>query len=236
VAALKDSGAFVVAANLPDVTTIPFVTTIRPFLTDPNTGEPVLVNGQRVPLLGPAGPLPAASFVTLAASTLIAQGHGVPVAFGGLGTPLPDEVILDANEVAVIRDYVTINNQAIRDVCSAAQVPVLDVHAILQDAAAGGLHIGGVTLTSSFLSGGLFGYDGIHPTDLGYAVLANEWIRLINAGGGSLPFVDLGPYLGASPPPAAAVAGPGAAVRPPVAEFSEAAWRSLLAAFPEVGR
>src|SRR4029078_8817592 len=43
VAALKTTGAFIVAANLPDVTTIPFVTTLRPFVTNPSTGEPVLI-------------------------------------------------------------------------------------------------------------------------------------------------------------------------------------------------
>ena len=51
---------FIVAANLPDVTTIPFVTTIRPYVTNPSTGEPVLSRrAARVPLLGPSGPSPA---------------------------------------------------------------------------------------------------------------------------------------------------------------------------------
>ena len=39
-------------------------------------------------------------------------------------------------------------------------------------------------------------YDGVHPGDLGYAVLTNEWIRLINTqvAAGSLPEVDLKAY------------------------------------------
>jgi lysophospholipase L1-like esterase len=239
VAALKNTGAFVVAANLPDVTTIPFVTTIRPFLTDPNTGQPVLVNGQRVALLGPTGPLPATAFVTLAASTLLAQGVGIPTAFGGTGTALPDEVILDPAEVAVIRDYVSANNQAIREICGAAQVPVLDIHALLGEVAGTGRYVAGVTLTAAFLSGGVFSYDGVHPTDLGYAVVANEWIRVINANGGSLPPVNLGPYLGAAT--AAASAGVsaqafGGARGTNEVEFTEEAYRRLLAVFPEVNR
>lgn len=239
VAALKTTGAFVVAANLPDVTTIPFVTTIRPFLTDPNTGQVVLVNGQRVPLLGPNGPLPPTAFVTLAASTLLAQGVGVPTAFGGTGTALPDEVILDPGEVAVIRDYVAVNNQAIRDICAAAQVPVLDVHGLLTDIAGPGRHVAGVILTAAFLSGGIFSYDGVHPTDLGYAVVANEWIRVINENGGSLPSVNLGPYLGALSPAAGVGAGSQAAGFARSAhevEFTEEAYRRLLAVFPEVDR
>jgi lysophospholipase L1-like esterase len=38
--------------------------------------------------------------------------------------------------------------------------------------------------------------DGVHPTDLGYAILANEWIRVINQSGGDLEPVDLGPFTG----------------------------------------
>jgi len=56
------------------VTTIPFVTTIKPYITDPNTGQPVLASGQRIPLIGPSGPLPANAYVLLTASSLLAQG------------------------------------------------------------------------------------------------------------------------------------------------------------------
>ena len=58
VAALKPTGAFIVAATLPDVTSIPFVTTIRPYVVN-SAGEPVLLAGSRVPLLGPEGALPS---------------------------------------------------------------------------------------------------------------------------------------------------------------------------------
>ena len=62
---------------------------------------------------------------------------------------------------------------------------MLDVNALHErDLDASGRIVGGVTYTSSFLTGGIFSYDGVHPTDLGYAIIANEWIRLINANGG----------------------------------------------------
>ena len=34
-------------------------------------------------------------------------------------------------------------------------------------------------MTTAFL-GGLFSLDGIHPTNTGYAILANEYIQTIN--------------------------------------------------------
>jgi lysophospholipase L1-like esterase len=193
---LVASGATVVAANLPDVTSIPYVTTIPPVLIDPASGEPVLVGGAPVPLLGPTGPLTSHDFLTLAAAPYLVAGTGVPVAFGGNGQPLPDNVILDPNKVAIIQSHVQQDNQAIAQICAAAKIPVVDIHGILADLAQNGRDVGGIHLTAAFLSGGIFGYDGIHPTDLGNAITANEWINVLNANGASLPLVPLGPYLG----------------------------------------
>lgn len=228
VTALKASGAQIVAANLPDVTTIPYVTTIKPYVT--SGGSPVLVAGQNVPLIGPSGPLPSSTLVTLAASTLLAQGDGIPTALGGKGTPLPDQVLLDAGEVAIIRDHVNVNNQAIREICQAASIPVFDLNALLNELATTGRDIGGVKLTAAFLTGGVFSYDGVHPTELGYAVLANEWIRVINANGGSLPPIDLGAYLGVS------AAARSRSPKPAGFEFSAEAQQMLEALFPRLDR
>lgn len=240
VSALKATGAFIVAANLPDVTKIPFVTTIRPYLTNPTTGAPVLIGGSRVPLIGPGGgPLPATALVTIAASTLLAQGIGIPAAAGGTGAPLPDEVVLDPTEIAVIQDHVNANNQAIREICAAANIPVVDVHAVVDELAAPGRTIGGITLTTAFLSGGIFSYDGVHPSDIGYAVLANEFIRVIDASGGSLPPVDLGAVLGVTTASAASV--PVTARRPEARgwvpfELTRDAYADLLSLSPALDR
>ncbi len=239
VAALKTTGAFIVAANLPDVTTIPFVTTIRPYVVNPSTGAPVLIGGARVPLIGPSGSLPSTALVTLAASTLLGQGIGIPTALGGTGAPLPDEVVLDPSEIAIIQDHVAANNQAIREICGAANIPVLDVNGLLREFATTGRHVGGITLNSAFLVGGVFSYDGIHPNDVGYALMANEFIRVINASGGSLPPVDLGAVLGVTGASAGGVSA--SAQRPSSSEavpfeFSMDAYANLLEAFPRLDR
>ncbi len=247
VAALKSAGAPIVAANLPDVTSIPFVTTIPRVVVNPTTRQPVLVDGQPVALLGPTGPLPPGSYVTLAASSFLARGIGIPSGLGGTGAPLPDNVILDPTEVATIRDQVATNNLAIADICAAAQIPVLDVNAILREITNEGRDLGGVSLSSAFLTGGVFSYDGVHLTELGYAVLANEWIALINKRGSKLPPVNLGPYFGLVSSGAGKggvvatagrrpVAASGAAAALPPFEFSEEAVQNLLALFPRLDR
>jgi len=131
--------------------------------------------------------------------------------------------------VAIIQDHVSVNNAAISQICSAAGVRLFDINALLRRAATpgAGIVVGGVELNANFLSGGIFSYDGVHPSDLGYALVANEWIAAINAAGGSLLPVDLSPYMGVS----------GAAVRQAQlgrVEFSAEAAQQLLAVFPRV--
>jgi lysophospholipase L1-like esterase len=220
------SGASIVAANLPDPTQIPFARTVQPVVVNPATNQPVLVSGQTVPLIGPDGPLASGSLVTLAATSLLAQGIGIPTALGGRGTPLPDEVILDPGEIATIRDRVAAYNQAIRDVCQAASIPVLDAHARFDEAATTGWRIAGITFTNAFLTGGLFSNDGVHPTEAGYALIANEFIRVINANGGSVPEVDLAPFLGVGAQTAASSS------RARAIELSEETYEDLLAIYP----
>ena len=199
VANLRNAGATVVVANVMDLTSVPFATTMKPYHTDPVTGAPIRVNGALVPLLGPNGPLPEGTLVTLVASRLISQGEGVPTSVGGRGTALPDELILDAAEQAQIRARIADFNRAIEEVCRPAGIPIVDMHAFYESFVKSGRSIAGINVTNQFLTGGFWSYDGVHPTDLGYAILANEWIAAINSLGADVPAVGLAPYLGAEP-------------------------------------
>jgi lysophospholipase L1-like esterase len=81
------STAAIVVGTVPDVTAIPFVSTIKPYLINPATGA-------HIPLLGgtPTAivPLTEQDYVTLGASSLLAQGIGIPLEAGGTGLPLPE--------------------------------------------------------------------------------------------------------------------------------------------------
>lgn len=228
VGALAGAGADLVLATIPDVTAIPFVTTIPPVVVDPTTGEPVLgPGGDPVPLLGPGGePLGPDARVLLTASDLLAQGIGIPAALGGTGQGLPDEVVLSGSEVATIRARVASFNQVIRETATQVGAAVADVNGILDRAATSGFNFGGITFTSELVTGGLISLDGVHATPLGYAVAANEFIRAINETyGAEIPPVGLSPFLFGED--ASAIPSlPGAAVSQ--ALFTEGAGRSLL--------
>jgi lysophospholipase L1-like esterase len=233
--ALATTGGKIVVATIPDVTAIPYATTIPPFVVNPSTRQPVLVNGSPVALLGPTGPLSTGTLVTLAASSLLAKGVGVPTTLGGTGLPLPGEVILDQAEVATIQDRVRQDNQAIRDAAQANGATVLDLNAIFEDILTRGRNVGGVTLSAEFLTGGLFGYDGLHLTDIGYALVANEWIPALSAAGvANLPLVNLAPFLGVT---SASTSGAGVSAKgahQPAFEFTPEAQAQLLTLFPRV--
>ena len=185
---LAGAGAKLAFATIPDVTTIPFVTTISSFITLPS--------GQQVPLIGPNGLLTANDHVLLTAQAELAVGKGIPVALGGSGQPLSDSSVLDAGEAATISARVNAYNAIIRTVAQEKNAALVDVNVAFTDAAVHGVPVGGLTFTPSFLTGGLFSYDGVHPTAFGYAYLANLFIAAINDHyNGDISPVNLLPFV-----------------------------------------
>ncbi len=60
-----------------------------------------------------------------------------------------------------------------------------------------GLTFDGIEFTPKYIEGGVFSLDGVHPNGRGYAVIANEFIRVINNHYGSkLQPVVVGNYRG----------------------------------------
>jgi len=207
VAAVSGGGRELVAANVPAVASLPFATTIPPVLVNPATRQPVLINGQLVPLLGqgdaafpcvPVPPdqgcgLPPGSRVTLPASQLLGKGIGIPVAAGGTGQPLPNGtftppstltpgVVLYPDEIALIESSVDSFNGVIASTVAGAGGSLVDVNEIYNKIAAEGYEIGGIRLTNSFLTGGVFSADGYHPSSIGYTILADNFIKVMNVG------------------------------------------------------
>jgi hypothetical protein len=229
--------ADVVAITLPYATDIPFVTTLAPYLDVPGVG--------RVPLIGSRGPLPENAFVTLGASSLLAEGIGIPVDLGGTGLPLPEDLMVagddiipgvvlrqdeDYNEVAVINGRIDAFNDIIRATAAGLGVPVFDANRIFADISAGDYPtFGGIELTPDLLVGGIFSYDGVHPQNIGYALITIELIDFINATWGmNIPQVNMDRVLCAG---GCADQGPPAAFAKD-AVLSAEAFGQLLEAFP----
>jgi hypothetical protein len=55
-----------------------------------------------------------------------------------------------------------------------------------------GMLIAGQEFTAEFITGGFFSYDGVHPSSRGYAIVANEFLKVINQKwNANIPYVDV---------------------------------------------
>lgn len=116
--------------------------------------------------------------------------------------PWPDAFTLDASEQSTIASRVSSFNTTIQSVASDYSFGLVDVNSIFgqikASEATGGTTIDGIAFTTQFLSGGLFGLDGVHPTAQGQAIIANEFIKVINAKfSASIPAINVSSIPGA---------------------------------------
>lgn len=171
--------------NVPDVTSIPYVNTVKPYVVNP-------ANGSHIPLIGPAGLLSESDFVLLTAIDSLTVGTGIPAPAGGNGRPLLGSQVLTAAEAASLQAAVDGYNAAIAAAAVTHGAALVDLHALFAKIATTGYDFRGVHYSGAFVTGGLFSLDGVHPTDLAQGLLANAMIQSVNARFGSaVPLVDL---------------------------------------------
>lgn len=78
-----------------------------------------------------------------------------------------------------LKGYVAAYNAIISIIAAKKSTPVVDVYSLVNKLAADGF-TAGVQMLTTQAGGGLFSIDGIHPTNTGYAIIANEFIKTIN--------------------------------------------------------
>ncbi len=154
--------------------------------------------------------MPAGTIVPLPLGSLMKAGYGIPCAVAPTlpkcNNPLPDNAtligttgvpgLLYPSEVALLKTRGAEYNAQIKTLAEGAGYKVFDSAALLADIAAHGRDFAGITLTSAYLSGGVFSYDGVHPSATGYAIVADALVQFVNANyGTNLPRVDMAAYL-----------------------------------------
>jgi len=218
--ALASLNANVVVANIPDVTTIPFFTTIGPQMS--LAGVPGIVyqqhneTGVGTGQIDGNGLLTGVVLITLPGGSyagLIGQPSGkfytdnnFPGLPAGIDTtqpfgvtpqnPWPNALILDPGELNTANTAVDAYNAVISDLASSNGFALADMNARMNQIRAndftGGTNINGVVFTTTYVLGGLFSLDGVHPSNQGQAVMGNEFIKAINDKfGASIPLIDV---------------------------------------------
>ncbi len=166
---LAATKATLVVANIPDVTVVPFLTSAEKVAEE--IGLPLSIIG---PILG----IRAGDFVTPDAFTLIEEIIK-EFLMGQMAGPLPSSVVLTAAQIAQIEAAVDSYNAIIAAEAQSHGAALVDIHGILNLIHARGVVENGQRLTTDFL-GGLFSLDGVHPTNTGYAIVADEFIEAID--------------------------------------------------------
>lgn len=117
---------------------------------------------------------PGKDLILLPASYVLPLGQGS-------ASGLADQFVLTEAELAYINQRTNEINDFIRGLATQKGLALFDAAAILEQVKAGTYFFDGVQITSSFISGGAFSLDGVHPTSRGYALIANEMMKAINA-------------------------------------------------------
>jgi len=205
---LTANGAKGVVATIPDVTAIPYFNTVTvgAILAGVQKANPAvqaifinaLVSGTTyAPRPATANDLIILPFPTSMIGKPVNTPAG-PLPYGLTPyTPIDNQYVLDANEVALTRDYVQSYNTTIKSIATAKGLAVFDAYTYLNNVKANGLVVDGISLSSSYISGGLFSLDGVHLTPRGYAIIANEFIKAINSTYNSnIPLANVASYGG----------------------------------------
>lgn len=130
------------------------------------------------------------------APSVAADGISSPNPQSKLGVtfPLPDRYVLLPSEVTEIKTATDGYNATISAAATSGNLAFFDAKDAMNLISTTGVTANGYTINSSYVTGGAFSLDGIHPSPRGYAFIANKFIEAINAKYGSnmnaLSFAD----------------------------------------------
>ncbi len=218
---LVGNGAKGIIANIPEITTIPFFTTVPYNGLVLNDSLAKLVNHAmslfQLPFIYHAGPNPflvpdptsphpvfkvrqmqPGELVLLTApqDSMKCYGMGLISSITLTPWPIPNQYVLTQDEITNIETAIAGYNQTIQGLAQTNGLATVNMNAKLKELQSGMLW-DGVEMNTTFVTGGGFSLDGIHMTPRGNAVAANFFIQSINAQYGStLPYVDITKYYG----------------------------------------
>lgn len=211
---MVSNGSKGVVANIPDVTSVPFFTTV------PYNGLVLTRQGQ-VDSLNFAYHSLGADHVNFAigANAFVIADPTVP-GFGlrqikstefvllslpqdkirceGYGSlvPIPGQYTLVESEVTNVQNATVAFNLTLKNLAEANDLAFVDVNTFLKNARTG-LVYDGIKFSLSYVTGGVFSLDGVHLTPRGNAIVANNFIEAINLKyNSSIPLVNVGDYPG----------------------------------------
>ena len=137
-------------------------------------------------------------YIVLTAQSVIGSTQpGAPAPFNTVGVsyPMQDGTTLTAAETLEVKNATDAFNVTIKALAISKGLAFVDANATLDKVANGGISSNGYSVTSTYVTGGGFSLDGVHPSPRGYALIANKFLEAINSTYGSnLKGADLSKY------------------------------------------
>lgn len=113
----------------------------------------------------------------------------------GITFPLQDKHVLIPSEIDEVKTATDAYNVTIKALADAKGLAFVDTKAIMAQLSTTGVVSNSFTLTTTYVTGGAFSLDGVHPSPRGYGLIANAFISAINTKyTATLKKVDLGLY------------------------------------------
>ena len=210
---LTAKGAKGIVANIPDVTSLPFFTTI------PYNGLVLIRQGQVDSLnraygsgaLGinfaigpnafviadPTSPIKMRQIKSTEMILLSLPQDSIRCKGWGSRKPIPGQYTLVASEVSAVQTATVGFNQTLKSLADSKGLAFVDVNSFLKNVKETGLVYDGMRFSLTYVTGGVFSLDGIHLTPRGNAIVANYFMDAINSKfSSSLPHVNIGDYPG----------------------------------------
>jgi hypothetical protein len=207
--AMKASGANGAIANIPNVVSYPYFTTIpydglnldaannttlnsvyNPIGIFFQVGDNPFVMEDQAEPFGVRKMLPGELILL-----------GVPldsIKCNGMGSvsPIPNKYILSLDEIAIINTYTTEYNSIIKNAAQSENLAFVDANALFNSLKSGIVY-NGVSMSSEFITGGAFSLDGRNLNPIGQALLANKYLESINLKfNARIPYANVTGYSG----------------------------------------
>ena len=119
--------------------------------------------------------LPSSSFIGTEAVP------GNPQTVNGVAIPLADKWVLTPEEQEEIATATEAYNASILSVANTNGLALVDLNSILVEASSTGIMFDDYNMNTDLVFGGLVSLDGIHLTARGYALMANSFLKAIDA-------------------------------------------------------
>lgn len=205
----QDTSATGFIATLPNVTAFPFFNTI-PYnalvldqtladilnQTYAGTGMTFRAGNNPLVIADPAAPGGKRQILPTEKLMLSLPLDSLKCANWGAQVPVSARYVLDVQELELIQYQVENYNFFIRDLATDKGLNLVDINALYHRLDLG-LTVNGQVFDNTMIYGGFFSLDGINPSYRGAALIANEFIKVMNANyRASIPLVSVGQLPG----------------------------------------